>query len=130
MTPLAYVDTSILVATLWPEVHSAWAREVLDGRQLVSSALVDVELSRLAHRVGISQARVDAVVRQVSLSQLDSGVLSVAKSITGQVKALDAIHAATWLQLQSAGAASEFFTTDRKLAAAAASVGARVIHPF
>ncbi|OHF36720.1 type II toxin-antitoxin system VapC family toxin [Corynebacterium sp. HMSC074A01] len=125
-----YVDTSAIIPTMSSEVYTEWAKDVLDGRGLVSSVLTEVELTRYTYRAGMDPKSADEVSESLLTLAIDSRVLQAAKLIIGKVKTLDAIHLGTWVQARAFGLDCDFVTADRRLAAAAQGIGARVIHPF
>lgn len=128
--PLAYVDASVLIASSGREAHSEWALSVLWGKALVSSAIVRVELARFAHRMGYGAEDLSELESRVSFLSIDDRVIEAAVAVSGEAKALDALHVGTWARMQSLGLNCSFITADRKQAAAALSVGATVVHPY
>lgn len=125
-----YVDTSALIPLVVPEVHSRWAKGVLDHRDLLSSVVAKVELARTQHKVAVHGADVYGLSKNLNTVGLNSEVVELAAGIPGPLKSLDAIHVGTWLLLHSSGFTCEFVTADRQLARAAQAAGATVIHPF
>ncbi|NJJ03204.1 hypothetical protein HMPREF3048_09830 [Corynebacterium sp. HMSC075D04] len=128
--PVVYVDSSVLIASIGNESYGEWAREVLAGQEVVSSAIAKVELARFVHRVGQLSDRIRAVMSAVSFAKVDDQAIAAATAVSGEVKALDALHVGTWARMQSLGLNCPFITADRKQAAAALSVGATVVHPY
>lgn len=127
---LAYVDTSVLIAASGTEVLSEWALSALWGNTLVSSALARVELARFAHRTGYGGQGLREMEARVSFVNVDDQAIAAAIAVSGEVKALDAIHVGTWARLYMVGVDCPFITADRKQAAVAAGAGAQVLHPF
>lgn len=125
-----YVDTSALIPLAIPEVYSQWAEEALRNKDLLSSVIAQVELARVPKKSGGSDVEVAGLAKHLNLVGLNSEVVDLAAGIPGSLKTLDAIHVGTWLLLYSRGFECEFVTADRKLARAAESVGATVVHPF
>ena len=125
-----YVDTSALIPLAVSEVHSAWAKQVLDDKDLVSSVIAKVELARVPKRTEEFGAQILGLAAKLNLVGLNSDVVEFAGAIPGFLKALDAIHLGTWLLLRSREFHCDFVTADRQLARAATTVGATVIHPF
>ena len=128
--PVAYVDSSVLIASIGNESYGAWAREVLAGQEAVSSAIAKVELARFVHRVGQLGDYLRPVISAVSFAKVDDQAIAAAAAVSGEVKALDALHVGTWAHLQAVGTDCPFITLDRKQAAAASRAGATVLHPF
>ncbi len=127
---VVYVDSSVLIASIGNESYSAWAREVLAGQEAVSSAIAKVELARFVHRVGQLSDSLRTVMSAVSFAKVDDQAIAAATAVSGEVKALDALHVGTWAHLQAAGTDCRFITLDRKQAAAVSRAGATVLHPF
>ena len=127
---LAYVDTSVLIAASGTDVLSEWALSALWGNILVSSALARVELARFAHRTDYGERHLREMEAGVSFVKVDDQAIAAAIAVSGEVKALDAIHVGTWARLQAVGMDCPFITADRKQASAAAGAGAQVLHPF
>lgn len=127
---IAYVDTSVLLATFGEEEFTAWALDLLPHYQQLSSAITEVELTRYAHRRGMELRHVDEVARRLSLISVNDWVISQAKLLAGEVTTVDAIQIASWLQVLSSGLDCPFITADKQQAVAAARVGALVLHPF
>ena len=127
---VVYVDSSVLIASIGNESYGAWAREVLAGQEAVSSAIAKVELARFVHRVGQLSDYLRPVISAVSFAKVDDQAIAAATAVSGEVKALDALHVGTWAHLQAVGTDCPFITLDRKQAAAASRAGATVLHPF
>ncbi|MFZ0214391.1 MAG: type II toxin-antitoxin system VapC family toxin [Candidatus Dormiibacterota bacterium] len=101
---MIYLDTSAACTLVLPELHSAALVEWLDSRPaepVVSSVLIEVELVRAVRRVApdrVQDAR-DAL-RFVNRVALDAEIVRRAADWPeSSLRALDAIHLATALQL-------------------------------
>ena len=127
---VVYVDSSVLIASIGNESYGAWARGVLAGQEAVSSAIAKVELARFVHRVGQLGDYLRAVMSAVSFAKVDDQAIAAATAVSGEVKALDALHVGTWAHLKTVGVECPFITLDRKQAVAASRAGATVLHPF
>lgn len=136
---LTYVDTSAWGKFLLPEQESTALKEFVDARAedghgFVSSALLEVELSRIAHRESRPLAEVRRLVQDVVLLNIGVSVLATARRTTVALKTLDAIHLATALQLAHEAEGDDewidvFVTYDAKMAAAARDAGFEVASP-
>lgn len=135
---LVYVDSSAAVKRLVEEPESdafeRFMRQHLDaGHVLVTSALLALELHRLAFREGISQLEVQTVVRNFSTVAISRQVLELAAGIRHQIKALDAIHLGTALALREEDApdsgVEQVITYDRSMMRTAARLGFEVVSP-
>ncbi|WP_254868222.1 PIN domain-containing protein [Corynebacterium sp. Marseille-P4321] len=128
--PVAYVDSSVLIASIGNESYGEWARGVLARKEAVSSAIAKVELARFAHRMGQLSERLRSVMSTLSFVKVEDQAIAAATAVSGEVKALDALHVGTWAHLKAVGVECPFITLDRKQAAAASRAGATVLHPF
>jgi predicted nucleic acid-binding protein len=130
VTEAVYLDSSALVKLIVPEAETgALLAYLADHPRQVTSRLAHVEVARAAARLGLAEApRVDAVLAQVSVSELDAEVAALAARV-GPValRTLDAIHLATALRL--AGVLATVVTYDARQAEAAGSLGLVVAAP-
>lgn len=123
-----YVDTSALGALLIDQPESSALVAWLDHTSgtLVSSDLLETELRRLAVREGIDQAVVTRLLDGVGLAALDRAVYRSAGLLPlPYLRTLDALHLEAAIRLN----ADAILTYDRRLSAAARSVGLTVIAP-
>ena len=95
----------------------------------VSSALLDVEVSRALRREGLDPALADALLDSIDLVVIDDEVVQRAKALTGELTSLDAIHLATALMLDHPRDPVVLLTHDARLAGAARAHGLEVIDP-
>jgi predicted nucleic acid-binding protein len=130
VTDAVYLDSSALVKLIVPEPETAALVAYLaDHPRQVTSRLAHVEVARAAARLGLAEApRVDAVLAQVSVSELDAEVAALAARV-GPValRTLDAIHLATALRL--AGILAALVTYDARQAEAGDALGFLVVAP-
>ncbi|WP_291280249.1 type II toxin-antitoxin system VapC family toxin [Galactobacter sp.] len=93
-----YVDTSIAVLALQasPRVV-AWFDSLKANDALVSSRLLQTELTRFLRRTGRPVLDREVLLPLIGLVPLTDSVLLVAEAITEHTKSLDAIHLATAL---------------------------------
>ena len=129
---LLYVDASALVKLVAVEPESEALLAFLASREdLVTSAVAVVEVVRAARRTSTSpevEARAREVVRAVHLLAVDLKVLERAADLEPRtLRALDAIHLASALALDED--LEGMVVYDQGLAAAAGSVGVRVLSP-
>lgn len=95
-----YVDTSIAVLALQasPRVV-AWFDSLKANDALVSSRLLQTELTRFLRRTGRPVLDREVLLPLIGLVPLTDSVLLVAEAITEHAKSLDAIHLATALSM-------------------------------
>ena len=128
-----YLDTSAAAKLLVEEDESAALAGFLDslpypagaGERLVSSALLETELRRLAVREDLAQGAVSEVLERVALVEPDRSILHEAGLLPGaRLRSLDAIHLATAVRVGAVVVAY-----DRRLIEAAESLGLGVVSP-
>jgi len=122
-----YVDTSALGRVLLAEPDApAIAAETERYDVTWSSALLDVELKRVAFREGIEEGVAD-LLADVSLVDLDADGLRRASAIApSTVRTLDAIHLQAAVELHKAGAIDAVLTFDHQLQAGCIHHGLRL----
>lgn len=126
--PILYLDTSAFLKLLVAEQHSAALRRALDGAELWSSTLLDVEAHRAARRLGVDGAAVTAALEAVSLVVPSEATFAAARSVgTDELRTLDALHLAS---AQELGAdLGGVVTYDERLAAGCRAAGVPVVAP-
>lgn len=128
-----YVDTSAALKQVRRETETDAYMAFLgaartSGAALVSSQLLDVELSRFAVREGLDHsARIAPVLEQHARIAISSAIVRRAGEIPHHVRSLDALHLATALQLGSSLRA--LATYDQQLASVAERLGVPVVTP-
>ncbi len=127
MPGVIYVDASAVAKLCLDEPESAALGDKVRGCRLVSSSLVEVEVTRAARRV-TDEDICGPILSAIALLALDRPTLRLASMLgPSQLRTLDAIHLASALQL---GADLETFVTyDLRQAAAAAAAGLSVETP-
>lgn len=125
-----YVDTSALGRVLLGEPDAEAILDVLGGYDARwSSALLIVELRRLARREGFEQAAEQAIAR-TRLLDVDRAVMERASRLDPlEVRSLDAIHLDAAVTLAGRGQIAAVLTYDRQLQAGCAHHGLAVEAP-
>lgn len=134
---LVYVDSSAAVKRLVDEPESDAFDRFLGARlkagdELVSSALLVLELHRLAFRESLSRLEVQVVIRNFSTVAISRAILETAAGIRHHIKALDAIHLATALALREADpgeGVATVVTYDAAMRRTAEQLGFEVLAP-
>ena len=129
---IVYLDTSGASKMLIREAESEKLRAYLDdiasraSSLIVSAALLETELRRMATRTRVAQRSVTDALERIALIDMDSGIFREAGLLPGVgLRSLDARHIA----VAERAAADEFITYDPQQAAAAESMGLRVVRP-
>lgn len=128
---IVYLDTSAAAKLIVEESESARLAGELDrlageGARLVSSALLETELRRLAVREDLTQASVSAVLSGIDLAMPDPSLFFEAGILPGaRLRSLDALHIATAIRLS----ADDFVTYDVRQAEAVTRLGLRLLAP-
>lgn len=126
--PLVYVDTSAAASLLKTEAQSLALKEWLVNSEssLISSAILETELRRVAMRTGASQTRATAILMRIAQVQLDQPILRSAGQLKGPfLRSLDAIHIQTALMI----GARTVLTYDKRMMEAAAYFDMDVLAP-
>ncbi|MEP6666194.1 MAG: type II toxin-antitoxin system VapC family toxin [Nocardioidaceae bacterium] len=101
-----YLDTSAAAKLLMDEAESdalaAFLDEIGDEQDVVSSALLETELRRLAVRLGLDQSAVTDLLARVDLVDPPRSLFHEAGLLPGPyLRSLDAIHLATALRVDA-----------------------------
>jgi uncharacterized protein len=125
-----YLDTSAAAKLLVEEVESealaAYLDGTVDGQELISSALLETELRRLAVRLELDQSTVTDLLARVDLVDPPRSLFHEAGLLPGpQLRSLEALHLATALRVDS----DTIVAYDARLVAAARSIGLSVHSP-
>lgn len=130
---MIYVDSSVPLLALMEQTGGSEAAALDEHRgealRKVSSALLNVEVSRALRREGLDPALADALLDSIDLVVIDDEVVQRAKALTGELKSLDAIHLATALMLDHPRDPVVLLTHAARLAEAARAHGLEVIDP-
>lgn len=130
---MIYVDSSVPLLALMEQTGGSEAAALDEHRgealRKVSSALLDVEVSRALRREGLDPALADALLDSIDLVVIDDEVVQRAKALTGELKSLDVIHLATALMLDHPRDPVVLLTHDARLAEATRAHGLEVIDP-
>ena len=131
---MIYLDTSVALLSLLGQSGADEAvRLIMDARAtegLVSSCLLQVEMTRAAHRDHFDVRVVDEFIAGVELIEIGPDVVERASALTGGLKSLDAIHLATATLLDDPRHPVTVLTHDARLADAARSRGLSAIDPL
>jgi predicted nucleic acid-binding protein len=129
---LIYLDSAAVIKLLHPEPESTalkkWMSEQ-NGNPLLSSALVEVETHRTLRRIAAAQLPLlPPTLARINRIAIDTSIRGVACQLSEpHLRSLDAIHLATAMQF---GPTIDYFVTyDKRLLAAASSVGLPVASP-
>ena len=125
-----YLDTSAAAKLLVEEAESEALAAHLDGiggeQDLVSSALLETELRRLAVRLALDQSAVSDLLARVDLVDPPRPLFHEAGLLPGpRLRSLDALHLATALRVD----ADTLVAYDARLLDAARSLGLGVHSP-
>lgn len=125
-----YLDTSAAAKLLVEEQESDALADYLDGLEaqedLVSSALLETELRRVAVREDLLQASVSEVLARVGLVEPGRSLFYEAGLLPGgTLRSLDALHLATALRLDAAVVVAY----DVRLLTSARELGLDVVSP-
>jgi uncharacterized protein len=125
-----YLDTSAAAKLLVDEDESealaAYLDGTVDGQEVISSALLETELRRLAIRLDLDQSMVTELLARVDLVDPPRSLLHEAGLLPGtHLRSLDALHLATALRVDS----DTFLAYDARLLDAARAIGLQVNSP-
>jgi len=125
-----YLDTSAAAKLLVDEAESealaAYVDETGAEQDLVSSALLETELRRLAVRLGLDQSAVTDLLARLDLVDPPRSLFHEAGLLPGtQLRSLDALHLGTALRVD----ADTLVAYDARLLDAARSLGLGVHSP-
>lgn len=133
---MIYLDSSAVVKLVRRELGTPqlvqWLRR-RPAQRLVSSALVEVEVSRALRRYAPAALPcVPGILARLYRLEVDATVRAIAASFDdSSLRTLDAIHLATaqLLVSDSADRLDAFVAYDRRLNSAASALGMRVVSP-
>lgn len=125
-----YLDSSAGAKLLVEEEESAALARHLDtraaGEPVVSSALLETELRRVAVRLGLGQADVTDLLSRLVLVDPDRALFTEAGLLPGPgLRSLDALHLATAVRVQ----ATSVIAYDTRLLDAARTLGLQTAAP-
>jgi len=122
-----YLDASALTKLIIEEPETAVLQDVIRGHGLLSSRVAVVEVTKAVTRYD-PDAEPFAFFARVTFLELDADLATAAGATGGPgLRALDAIHVATALILQSE--IERFITYDARQSEAARAAGLHVIAP-
>lgn len=119
---MIYLDTSAAVKVLIIEEQTQPMRGLFASTEsLVSSRLLEVELAASLQRRGGEEQGISLVLSRVALLALDDAIVDKALEMRSGLRALDALHLATALQLE--GIVDSMLSFDRELLERAREAG-------
>jgi uncharacterized protein len=128
---IRYVDASAYLKLLVSEPESNALAASLNaardlGDRLVSSILIETELRRAGHRLGIAVADIEAELAKLDIiSAADSTFVRAGNFPDPMLRSLDALHLATAIEC----AATSIYTYDARQSVAAQNAGLSVLAP-
>ncbi len=125
-----YLDTSAAAKVLVDEAESEALTAYLDDErsttEIVSSALLETELRRLAGRLGLDQSAVSDLLTRIDLIDPSRSIFHEAGVLPGPtLRSLDALHLATALRIE----ADVLVAYDLRLLDAARDLGLAIDSP-
>ncbi|MGC4173746.1 type II toxin-antitoxin system VapC family toxin [Demequina sp.] len=122
-----YLDTSVAVHALDGHPRATeWFDQAIGESDVVSSRLLQTELTRFLRRVALPINMRDALLDKVTMAVLDEATMSSAEANTEHAKTLDAIHLATAVAL---GSDTVIVSHDANVLRLAAELGLRTLDP-
>lgn len=125
-----YLDSSVALRALVG--HSRSAAEWIDATTadpahvVVSSRILQTELTRVLRREGIPVRRRDEILDVLALIPMTEGTMAAAESIGPHLRTLDAIHLGA---LIASGLDAVVVTHDAAMRSVAAEIGYRAFDP-
>lgn len=122
---IAYLDASVAVSVMKDDEDGHVVRAFLDAldpdlNTLVAGRLLETEMRRTAHRLGISASVVDVTLTNIAIVEHERiDFRRAGRFDSANLGSLDALHLATALRVQ----ADVMITRDRSLAAACVDQG-------
>lgn len=119
---MIYLDTSAAIKAIIPERGTGEIRDLFArGETLIASRLLALELTAVTQRRGAGEDEAARTLDRVNLVTLDDQVLDRAMRIRSGLRAPDALHLATALQLE--GLVDSMLSFDRELLERAREAG-------
>ena len=126
-----YLDASVAAYAMLPGGDPrarSWLDAAVSARDLIlSSTLLELELTRTLRRERLDLDRAAGVVSRIQMVTLDDTILRLAAAIEPHVKTLDAIHLATCREL---GPGVTLVTHDGAMLNAAAALNLNSYDPL
>ncbi len=128
---IRYVDTSAYLKLVRLEAESEPFAEALrdaagDGFPIVSSRLIETEMHRAGHRLGVPRDVIDAQLAKLTLIEISPWATQRAGAFPDpHLRTLDAMHLAVAIEC----GAEEIFTYDLRLTTSARLIGIAVRQP-
>lgn len=126
----SYLDSSAAAKLLVDEPESQAVARHLDrvstGSDVVSSALLETELRRLAVREEFAQAEVSRLLASIDIVEPSRSLFHEAGLLPGRLlRSLDALHLATALRME----VDEVVTFDQRMGEATREMGLTAVSP-
>jgi uncharacterized protein len=128
---IRYIDTSAYLKLLVEEAESATLKAHLqtarkEGHRIVSSILIETELRRAGHRLGIAAVDIESELSKLDIISVEDSTFMRAGNFPDPLLgSLDALHLATAIEC----AATAIYTYDVRQAIAAQNAGIPVLAP-
>jgi uncharacterized protein len=128
---IRYIDTSAYLKLLVEEPESATLRAHLvtardEGHVIVSSILIETELRRAGHRLGIDVADIESELAKLDIVRIeDSTFIRAGNFPDPLLRSLDALHLAAAVEC----GASTIYTYDARQTIASRNAGIAVLAP-
>ncbi len=126
-----YIDTSAYLKLIVEEAESGDLKAALEvdraaRHRIVSSILLETELMRAAHRLGIEAALIESELRKLDIVSSSDSTFSKAGTFPDpMLRSLDGLHLAAALEC----GATSIYSYDARQASAALNAGIRVLTP-
>jgi uncharacterized protein len=128
---IRYIDTSAYLKLLVEEAESATLKAHLqtaraEGHRIVSSILIETELRRAGHRLGIAVVDIESELSKLDIISIEDSTFFRAGNFPDPLlRSLDALHLAAAIEC----AATAIYTYDARQALGAQNAGIPVLAP-
>ncbi|MCL2803122.1 MAG: type II toxin-antitoxin system VapC family toxin [Micrococcales bacterium] len=126
-----YLDSSVALHAVLPKGDAqavGWVRQAVETRdQVFSSVLLRLEMIRTLRREGLTLSLAEPLLARLSLTRLTDPIVKAAEMIERHVRALDALHLATLIQVDPT---ATLVSHDARMAGVAGHLGIPVFDPM
>ena len=126
-----YLDSSVALHSLLPGGDGRavdWVRQAVESRdQVFSSVLLRLEMIRTLRREGLALPLAEPLLARLNLIRLTDPIVKAAEMIERHVRALDALHLATLIQVDPT---ATLVSHDARMASVASHLGIPVLDPM